>query len=204
MIVFEGADRCGKTTQSQQYADFLRRTGVSVADGAPWRFPDRSTSIGGMISSYLQNKDDLDLHVLHLLFSANRWEKAASIRENLLAGRTVILDRYVYSGIAYSVANGLPMDWCRVPDAGLPAPDVVVYMDLPQDIARQRGEYGNERYENEKMQTAVSKVFAELKTNRWHVVDANADENTVFSRVLSTISQALDQISLTENLDTLC
>ena len=35
---------------------------------------DRSTTIGKMISSYLENKAELEDHVVHLLFSANRWE----------------------------------------------------------------------------------------------------------------------------------
>ena len=39
------------------------------------RFPtDRTTAIGKMIGDYLVCKDDLEDHVIHLLFSANRWE----------------------------------------------------------------------------------------------------------------------------------
>jgi dTMP kinase len=37
---------------------------------------DRTTPIGQMINSYLQSKADLEDHVIHLLFSANRWELA--------------------------------------------------------------------------------------------------------------------------------
>lgn len=35
---------------------------------------DRSTTIGKLISSYLENKSDLEDHTVHLLFTANRWE----------------------------------------------------------------------------------------------------------------------------------
>lgn len=38
--------------------------------------PDRSTSIGQMIDSYLKNDSQQEDHVIHLLFSANRWEAA--------------------------------------------------------------------------------------------------------------------------------
>jgi thymidylate kinase len=40
-----------------------------------WRFPDRQTAIGKMINSYLTGETDADDAAVHLLFSANRWEK---------------------------------------------------------------------------------------------------------------------------------
>lgn len=40
-----------------------------------WNFPDRTTAIGQMINSYLASEADLDDGTIHLLFSANRWEK---------------------------------------------------------------------------------------------------------------------------------
>jgi thymidylate kinase len=35
---------------------------------------DRTTPIGKMIDAYLRSAEDLDDRVIHLLFSANRWE----------------------------------------------------------------------------------------------------------------------------------
>lgn len=35
---------------------------------------DRTTAIGQMINGYLSNKQDIEDHAVHLLFSANRWE----------------------------------------------------------------------------------------------------------------------------------
>lgn len=40
-----------------------------------WRFPDRTTAIGKMINSYLTSQSEIDDAAVHLLFSANRWEK---------------------------------------------------------------------------------------------------------------------------------
>lgn len=72
LVVLEGLDRCGKTTQSTRLVKNLERLGYSAE---LWRFPDRTTSVGKMISSYLSNESQLDDHTIHLLFSANRWEK---------------------------------------------------------------------------------------------------------------------------------
>lgn len=202
-IVFEGADRSGKTTQTRRYVSHLRQKGVTVAEGVPWRFPDRTTGVGKMINAYLKGETDLDDHMLHLLFSANRWEKAEIIKEKLSSGETIVVDRYAYSGVAYSVAKGLPIDWCRAPDAGLPAPDVVIYLDLSPIAARDRGDYGDERYENLEMQRAVSETFVKLRTKKWVIVDANADEETVFARVLSAIDQVIGETNLSEEIETL-
>lgn len=40
---------------------------------------DRTTPIGQMINSYLSGRSDQEDHVIHLLFSANRWEAACVI-----------------------------------------------------------------------------------------------------------------------------
>ena len=72
LIVLEGLDRSGKTSQSSRLVSYLEERGVPVE---AWRFPDRKTSIGGMISSYLANNSHLEDQTVHLLFSANRWEK---------------------------------------------------------------------------------------------------------------------------------
>jgi dTMP kinase len=57
------------------------------------RFPDRSTKIGQVINAYLSGGETLDDHVVHLLFSSNRWEKVKELRDTLDAGTHVIVDR---------------------------------------------------------------------------------------------------------------
>ena len=46
-----------------------------------WRFPDRTTEIGKMINAYLASAVELDNAAVHLLFSANRYEKRYVRRE---------------------------------------------------------------------------------------------------------------------------
>jgi dTMP kinase len=108
-------------------------------------FPDRTTMVGNLINQYLQSKSELDDRAIHLLFSANRWELAPTLKENLITQKTsVVCDRYAYSGVAFSSAKpGLndDLDWCRSCDVGLPAPDAVIFLDLTQEQAEQRGGY---------------------------------------------------------------
>jgi dTMP kinase len=128
-------------------------------------FPRRDSSTGRMLNNYLQTKDkgaDLDAKTLHLLFAANRWESANEIYKRLLSGQDIVLDRYAFSGIAYSVAKGLDAGWCQEWEKFLPAPDVVFFLDIEPSVAAQRPGYGQERYERIEFQSRVREAFHEL------------------------------------------
>ena len=64
------------------------------------------------------------------------------------------------------------MDWCKAPDAGLPAPDVVVFLEIPPEKAEARSGFGNERYEVSDMQVRVAANFNQLVTPCWRKIDA--------------------------------
>lgn len=169
LVVLEGLDRCGKTTQSTRLVKHLESLGYSTE---LWRYPDRSTSVGQMISSYLSNKSQLDDHTIHLLFSANRWEKRSLMESKLKSGTTLVVDRYSYSGVAFSSAKGLDIEWCKAPEIGLLAPDVVVYLDIPPEKAAERGGYGGERYEQLEFQKKVGQRYQDLRSANWKIIDA--------------------------------
>ncbi|OAA57169.1 Thymidylate kinase [Cordyceps fumosorosea ARSEF 2679] len=161
-IVLEGLDRSGKTTQVKLLEQRLLEQRKSVK---LMRFPDRTTPIGKTIDSYLKSAVRMDDHAIHLLFSANRWEAAETINELLDAGTTVVCDRYAHSGMVYSAAKRSPalrLGWARAPDAGLPRPDRVVFLDLDEEAARARGGWGEEVYEKAAMQREVRRLFGAL------------------------------------------
>lgn len=87
-ILFEGIDRCGKTTQSKKISSFcvdeLKKTTELI------RFPDRESSIGHLINSYLQSTSNLNDQAIHLLFSANRWESSAGLEIKLNSGVNLV------------------------------------------------------------------------------------------------------------------
>ena len=99
LIIFEGCDRSGKTTQCQRLVKYLSENLPMIGDFSAakmMRFPDRETEIGKTISGYLKQEQHLDDHVVHLLFSANRWERQHDLVKALEAGQHVIVDRYVF------------------------------------------------------------------------------------------------------------
>lgn len=164
-IVMEGLDRSGKSTQASLLHNRLQDpqdAGATTPKAVLLKFPDRTTAIGKMIEAYLNSESDLDDRAIHLLFSANRWELASTITAHLAQGTTVLADRYSFSGIAYSVRKGLPYEWCRAPEIGLPAPDLTLFLDISPEVAATRGGYGQERYEKEEVQKGVRQVFDKI------------------------------------------
>ncbi|KAE9621635.1 putative dTMP kinase [Lupinus albus] len=72
LIVLEGLDRSGKSSQCSRLVSYFEGQGIHAE---LLRFPDRTTNVGKMISAYLTNASQLDDRAIQHLFSANRWEK---------------------------------------------------------------------------------------------------------------------------------
>ena len=94
-------------------------------------FPNRNTPIGKLLDDYLSQKCELEDHAAHLLFSANLWESSTQIETLLRAGKIVISDQWVHSGVAYSVAKlGFRATaWCTASYRGLVSPDILFLLD---------------------------------------------------------------------------
>eukprot|EP01095_Lingulamoeba_sp_RSL-Kostka_P004826 TRINITY_DN1604_c0_g1_i1.p1 TRINITY_DN1604_c0_g1~~TRINITY_DN1604_c0_g1_i1.p1 ORF type:complete len:232 (-),score=71.35 TRINITY_DN1604_c0_g1_i1:13-708(-) len=157
-IVLEGLDRAGKSTQTKLLFERLSKE----YDTRQYRFPDRTTSIGQNINAFLQEKLDLSDEVIHLLYSANRWEKNNEIKTLLNQGYTVICDRYAYSGVVFSIAKGMDIDWCKGTDKGLVEPDHVFFLTISDNEAINRPGFGEERYETTEFQKKVRKAYTDL------------------------------------------
>lgn len=204
LIVFEGLDRCGKTTQVNLLHQGLQNLQIP---SIVLKFPNRDTPIGKIIDSYLQNKEhviftgendmplqgkDIDDRVIHLLFSANRWEMSNYIINLLNSGTNVILDRYIYSGIVYSVAKGLNIEWCKSCDIGLPEPDIVIYIDCSIKTITERADYGEERYEKTQFLEKVKKMYEMFFNNKfWNNVDGDRTVDEIHSNIFETIKNDL-------------
>ncbi|XP_077440532.1 thymidylate kinase [Vanacampus margaritifer] len=196
LIVLEGVDKAGKTTQCKKLVQSLQQSGHPAE---MMRFPDRSTTIGKLISAYLEKKSELEDHTVHLLFSANRWEMVPEIKRKLERGTTLVVDRYAFSGAAFTSAKpGFSLDWCTRPDVGLPKPDIVLFLRLSPAEAASRGRYGEERYEDAAFQSAVLERFGQLMDDpsvNWKVVDASGSVDDVHDNIAQ---KSLDAIRVAE------
>ncbi|KAF7927878.1 hypothetical protein BELL_0177g00190 [Botrytis elliptica] len=207
-ILIEGLDRAGKTTQVKKLCDKLYASGRNVK---LMRFPDRTTSIGQQINSYLQSSTTLPDQSIHLLFSANRWEKAQEIRDLIAQGYTIVCDRYYYSGMIYTSSkysidspNHLSLEWCKNPEIGLPMPDRVIFLDLEPEEAEKRGGYGDEKYETREMQRRVRNGFLTLQDSElpgfeherriMKAIDAGTGLDEVAEKIWDAVKGLVEQI----------
>ena len=192
-IVFEGLDRSGKSSQAGLLVEHLRSLGRTVK---ALRFPARDSGpIGKMIDEYLRSGSSLSDETVHLLFSANRWELASSIKADLASGIDIVCDRYLYSGVVYSASKGLPWDWCAAPDRLLPRPDVVLFLNVDPEVASQRGAYGAERYEQVEFQSKVRENFRNFQVSEasyWRTIDANGPYDGVTEKIKETVRDLLE------------
>ncbi|OQO15310.1 hypothetical protein B0A48_00693 [Cryoendolithus antarcticus] len=199
LICLEGLDRSGKSTQCALLAERLRERGERVEH---IRFPNRTTPIGQMINAYLAGESEVEDHVVHLLFSANRWEAANQIATWIANGVTVIVDRYYYSGCVYSAAKqipGLGLEWARHPDVGLPRPDLCIFLDVSPETAAKRGGYGDEVYERTDMQVRVRELFEVLlghpdEENDVVIVNADRDVADVERTIQKWVKLASERV----------
>lgn len=202
LIVLEGCDRSGKTTQCTKLVEQLNNMNIPAKKIS---FPDRSTPIGSIINDYLSKKIELPDRSIHLLFTANRWELEPEIRKLIESGITLIVDRYSYSGIVFTSAKQcVDFKWCCGPENGLPKPDLVMILKLSSEEMIKRSGFGEERYENIEFQNKVDKNYEKFKNDNFIQVDAAQEisvlTNNLLEKVLKTIdsikNKSLDELNL--------
>ncbi|XP_010831190.1 PREDICTED: thymidylate kinase isoform X2 [Bison bison bison] len=168
LIVLEGVDRAGKSTQSRKLVDALCAEGHRAE---LLRFPERSTEIGKLLSSYLEKKSEVEDHSVHLLFSANRWEHVPLMKEKLSQGVTLVVDRYAFSGVAFTSAK-----------------------ELQLAEAAARGEFGRERYESGPFQQRALQRFQQLLADPslpWKMVNASRSIEDVHREIRALSEDAI-------------
>ncbi|NXC37545.1 KTHY kinase, partial [Penelope pileata] len=159
---------------------------------------ERTTEIGRLIGAYLARERELEDHAVHLLFSANRWEHAKSMKEKLHQGITLVVDRYAFSGVAFTSAKeNFCLDWCKQPDIGLPKPDLILFLQLSPGEAAARGDFGSERYENSPFQEKVLQSFCHLmkdKTLNWKTMNASKSIEDLHKEIKSVAEETMQEV----------
>ena len=185
-IVFEGLDRCGKSTQVAKLVAGLQEAQNSVKKQD---FPDRSTPIGQIIDKVLKKEQPMAGEALTLLFAANRWEVDAEIRKSLKAGTSVVSDRFAYSGVAYALARNpeKSVEELKNPDRGLSSPDIVFMLKAGVEVTSKRGEFGNELFERQDLQKRVGESFEKIQEANWVSIDATKSIDEIHQEILKQI-----------------
>ncbi len=187
-ITFEGPDGSGKTTQIQLLYDALRRKGCRAL---LVREPG-GTEIGDQIRQVLHDTRNASMlpNAELLLYSASRAQLVGqTIRPALMAGVTVLCDRYAESTLAYQgYGRGLDLQVLRTitdfATGGL-RPDLIVYLDIDtQEGLRRRqrssqtgsGEWNRMDQQELEFYRRVRSGYLQMAAEepyRWFILDAS-------------------------------
>jgi dTMP kinase len=149
LIVLEGLDGAGKSTQVKRLREYLTQRCGSLEY---IHFPRYEAPVyGDLITRFLKGEfgsiEAVHPQLVALLFAEDRHGAAPAMRQALKEGKTVLLDRYVYSNIAYQCAKlkdvqerGKLRDWIFNTEYGnfeLPQPDLNLFLDVPIGFVEQ-------------------------------------------------------------------
>lgn len=184
LIVIEGIDGTGKSTQATLLAEALRAEGHEVIQSheptnGPWGKKLRESATTGRLTI----EDELEY------FLKDRQQHVEElIQPTVQRGGIVILDRYYFSSMAYQGARGLdPAEIRRKNETFAPVPDLLIILDLDVDTALERiGVRDGEANEFEKREALqfCRDLFLSLADEPFaHVIDTNQEIDRVHADV---------------------
>ena len=183
IIVFEGIDKAGKTTQAKLLEKKLGSKCVRID------FPDYSTPVGKEIKQFLDGKRNYPDEVKMMLLSANRWEKKGEIEKMVGKGTTVIMNRYYQSNLVYGISKGLKLDWLLSLDKGLPKADLVIVIDIRPKTLVIRSKNVVDTFEKDlELIRRVKKNYRVLANKfNWRIVEGEKSVDEVHGQVLRIV-----------------
>jgi dTMP kinase len=134
LVVVEGIDGSGKTTQLHLLDKWLRSLGLNVFF-TEWN----SSDVVKEITSRGKKKALLTpttFSLLHATDFADRYER--NISPLLEAGYFVLADRYVYTAYARDVVRGCSSSWVRKVYSFAAAPDAAFYFRVAPEVGMDR------------------------------------------------------------------
>ena len=150
LFVIEGLDGAGKSTQVRLLKQYLEeRLGALEYIHFPrYDAPVYGELIGKFLRGGFGALEAVHPQLVALLYAEDRHGAAPQMRVSLSQGRPILLDRYVYSNIAYQCAK-LDRDedrerlreWINNTEFGafdLPRPDLNLFLDVPIGFVEQK------------------------------------------------------------------
>lgn len=197
LVVFEGGEGSGKTTQMTALQRWLEGRGVDVV---VTREPG-GTAIGERIRELLLDPQSkaMDPKTEALLYASDRAQHVSEvIKPALEAGKIVVSDRFLDSSLAYQgLARGLGLD--EIYDISKWAtedlvPDLVFYIKVDSKTGLERLEGTTDRLESEdrEFHERVSVAYRKLAKqfpDRFVVLDGTVDENTLHQEVVKIFEE---------------
>lgn len=207
LIVIEGTDGVGRSTQISMLQEWLEAEGYAVLVTGLRRSEVAASGIDRAMRG-----NTLDALTLNLLYATDFWDRMErSIVPALRTGMVALVDRYIFSIIARARVRGVPSQWLNDVLEFAVVPDKVLYLDvdvehlLPRVLSVRQLDHwesgedflrGPDLFDNfKRYQSALLEEFRGLaKQHDFVTVDARGTVGQVFRTLQGEVRQALEDM----------
>lgn len=147
-IDLEGLDGCGKTTQTELVCKRLAEDGI---DFKKIKLPDYESESSILVRKYLagdfgKNAEDVNAYAASVLYAADRFASyTEKWKKEYLEGKLIFADRYTPANAIYQMTKLDKAQWDSYLEwlfdfeynkIGIPAPDKVIFLDMPVEVSQ--------------------------------------------------------------------
>lgn len=148
LIVIEGLDGSGKSTQIELLKQRFTEDGISVRQ---IKLPDYEDKSSTLVKMYLggefgKNPDDVNIYAASSFYAVDRFASyKRHWQEDYLSGTVILADRYTTSNAVHQSVKLPAQQWNTYLDwltdyeynkMGIPKPTCVIYLDMPVEISQ--------------------------------------------------------------------
>ncbi len=186
LIVIEGTDGSGKSTQAQLACDALTAAGVDFKRLTFPRYQDESSTLVRMYlrGDFGNHPEDVNAYAASTFYAADRYASyMTDWKEDWLQDRVIFCDRYTTSNAVHQ-SSKLPEDQLReftkwlfhyeYELLGLPAPTCVIFLDMPPEVSfkmlekRQGGTGDIHELDHEYLIRCHQRAVSVCEQHGWH------------------------------------
>ena len=196
LLVIEGLDGAGKSTQVKRLKEYIISKELNLKY---IHFPRYDASIyGKMIGQFLRGDfgsiNQVHPQLVALLFAEDRADASKEIKEWLKNGDCVLLDRYVYSNIAYQCSKIKDLtkreelrEWIFNTEYnvfGIPKPDINIFLDVPinfvdKKLKESRDDVSDREYLNGKADIHEADIEFQIGVREIYLQQCQIDKNFI-------------------------
>ncbi|MGC9109237.1 MAG: dTMP kinase [Caldimicrobium sp.] len=194
LIVIEGIDGAGKSTLFT-----ILKERFSHKKNIVFSFEPTQGQYGKILRNFLKEAKG-DQKTLLELFLKDRTEHVEKlILPSLKEGKTILLDRYYLSTIAYQGVHFRELPYLLLKNETIaPLPDLVIYLEIPINLALERIQKRNKDislFEREDLLEKISEIYAKiLPLFNYKIIKGDKPLEELYAEILALLKVFIPQI----------
>lgn len=148
LIIIEGLDGCGKSTQTKLLEDFFEKEKVKFKK---IKLPDYDSPSSTLVTMYLagefgKSAEDVNAYAAGAFYAVDRFASyKLNWKKDYDEGTLILADRYATSNAIYQMEKLPNIEWDSYLEwsedfeynkMGIPKPDLVIFLDMPVEISQ--------------------------------------------------------------------